>query len=251
MSVRTVFIAQSSRSKIVYSMLVTPILRYLVSVHNVQSTDSWRTSCGECEAPFWPSSSGPVNRCAGCARPVGARSYVVEALTIGAIALVAVAALSGATAWESLAASWWLLCAIVLGTVDVLVRRLPLRLVAAMLAGTAALLSVAAVVQHDGAALRRAAIAAVGLGLLVLLLCLPRSGLGLGDATLAVPVGFVLGWVGWSAVTAWVIVTLVLANVTAVALLATRRASWKSAIPFGPFMLLGVVGAVAWVGWVG
>jgi leader peptidase (prepilin peptidase) / N-methyltransferase len=248
MSVRTVSAVESSRSKIAYFMLVMPILRHLISIHNVQSSEAWTTSCRDCDTPLWPSSSGPVNRCAGCGRAVGARSYVVEVLAVGALGLVALLAVNGASLWESLAATWWLLCAIILGTVDVLVHRLPLRVVAAMLVGVEAPLTVAAAVHGDWAALQRAAIAAVVLGVVFALLCLPRSGLGLGDATLAVPIGFVLGWVGWPAVTAWVIVTLLLSNIAAVAMLVTRRASWKSAIAFGPYMLLGVVGAVAWVG---
>jgi leader peptidase (prepilin peptidase) / N-methyltransferase len=248
MSIRTVLAAESSRSKIVYNMLVVPILRNLIAVHNAPSGEPWRSSCRECDTPFWPRSCGPVNRCAGCGRPVGAPSYVVEVLAVVAVALAVLAAGRADSVGESLVAVWWLLCAIVLGSVDVLVRRLPLRLVAAMLAGTAVLMAATCAAQGDWAALGRGAAAAAGLGALIGLMCLPRSGLGLGDAALAVPVGLVLGWVGWPALTAWIIVTLLLANIAAIGLLATRRASWRSAIPFGPFMLLGVVGAVAWVG---
>ena len=77
----------------------------------------------------------------------------------------------------------------------------------------------------------------------------PRSvspeGLGFGDVKLLGLLGLVLGWVGWGALgpgssSAWLVGALV-----ALVLLATGRAGWRTALPFGPPLLVGAVLALA------
>ncbi|WP_283133617.1 prepilin peptidase [Rhizohabitans arisaemae] len=67
------------------------------------------------------------------------------------------------------------------------------------------------------------------------------DGLGFGDVKLAGVLGLLLGRLGWDA---WLIGAFaghLLAALYAVLLLATRRATWRSDFPFGPFMLLGAL----------
>ena len=84
--------------------------------------------------------------------------------------------------------------------------------------------------------------AAVALFLL-LLLAFP-SGLGMGDVKLAGPLGAYLGWLGAAAFVTGLMAAWLLAALTAVGLLLTRRATRKSEIPFGPFLVAGTLGAV-------
>jgi leader peptidase (prepilin peptidase)/N-methyltransferase len=68
--------------------------------------------------------------------------------------------------------------------------------------------------------------------------------IGLGDVKLAGVLGLYLGWLGLSAWVTGVCAGYVLAAVWSLALLASRRATMKSQIPYGPFMLAGVLAAV-------
>lgn len=245
MAIRTVFSVEFTKrmtlSNVAAALLLTPLLRWLVAWYTAPATRRG-PSCRECDTELWPRSCGPTGRCFTCRSPVGAPPYLIEALTILAAALLV---LSGLPGWERAAAGWWLASAIVLGCIDGMVHRLPLPYVSAMSAGTATLLAVAAASQGQWPSLQRAALAGLLLALVVFVLCLPRNGLGLGDATLAFPVGFTLGWFGWSALAGWVILGSILTGLTALALLLLRRVNWSSSLPLGPFMLLAVVAEVA------
>jgi leader peptidase (prepilin peptidase)/N-methyltransferase len=155
-------------------------------------------------------------------------------------ALVGVLLATGAPSWTHLAAAWWVACAILLAVTDATTHRLPLGLIALMTAGTLALLAGA----HSPGPFARAVLTGLGLGLAVTLLCLPRNGLGLGDAALAVPIGIALGWTGWSAVALWLLTASLLLSVTATTLLVLRRVTRRSRLPLGPFLLLAVAPAV-------
>jgi leader peptidase (prepilin peptidase)/N-methyltransferase len=65
------------------------------------------------------------------------------------------------------------------------------------------------------------------------------AGMGFGDVKLAGVLGLYLGWVGWGAVLVGAFGAFLLGGVVSVALIATGRATRKSGIPFGPFMLAG------------
>jgi leader peptidase (prepilin peptidase)/N-methyltransferase len=70
------------------------------------------------------------------------------------------------------------------------------------------------------------------------------AGLGWGDVKLSGLVGLYLGWFGPRALLAGVLGGYLLAAVTGIALLAARRASRKSRLPFGPFMLAGALAVI-------
>jgi leader peptidase (prepilin peptidase)/N-methyltransferase len=78
-----------------------------------------------------------------------------------------------------------------------------------------------------------AAVAFMGvLGLLV------SGGVALGDLFLVAPLGLILGW---PAIFIAMFVAGILSAVFSIGLLVTRRASLKSYIPFGPFLVAGTV----------
>lgn len=169
-------------------------------------------------------------------RPI-TTDITVFALLTGTVAGVLAA---GPPSWTRLAAAWWLACAILLAYSDATTHRLPLDLILLMTAGTLLLLAGAG----TPASWTRSVAAGLGLGFAILLLCLPRNGLGLGDAALAVPIGIALGWTGWSAIAVWLLTASLLLSATATTLLALGRVTRRSRLPLGPFLLLAVIPAV-------
>jgi leader peptidase (prepilin peptidase)/N-methyltransferase len=139
--------------------------------------------------------------------------------------------------------------AVAMGYVDLRRHLLPDRLtVPALLAG-AVLLGLAAVVPGGDptTSYPRAWACAGGLMLVYLLLALVYpAGLGLGDVKLAAAIGLHLGWLGWSAPVVGTVAAFMIGGVVGLLLLLTRRATRKSAIPFGPAMIAGMVAAVLW-----
>jgi leader peptidase (prepilin peptidase)/N-methyltransferase len=69
-------------------------------------------------------------------------------------------------------------------------------------------------------------------------------GMGFGDVKLAGVQGMYLGYLGWGHVFAGTFAAFLLGGLWSIALLATRRGTLKSAIPFGPFMLAGAAAAM-------
>ncbi len=63
------------------------------------------------------------------------------------------------------------------------------------------------------------------------------AGIGWGDVKLSGVIGLYLGWFGIGAVLAGIIGGYLLAAVTGIGLIVARRATRKSQIPFGPFLL--------------
>jgi leader peptidase (prepilin peptidase)/N-methyltransferase len=69
------------------------------------------------------------------------------------------------------------------------------------------------------------------------------GGMGFGDVKLAGVLGLFLGFLGWPELVVGTFSAFVLGGLFSIALLLTRRATRKSGIPFGPWMLAG-----AWCG---
>ncbi|GGC92571.1 hypothetical protein GCM10011512_19560 [Tersicoccus solisilvae] len=140
----------------------------------------------------------------------------------------------------------------VLTVIDVRRHRLPDRLV---LPGTAvsALLWVAAFAVAGPAAggtagiVRTLAGGVVLFGGYLLLRIIHPPGMGFGDVKLAGLLGLHLGAAGWAHVAAGTVLAFLLGGLVGAALLLARRVRWRSAIPFGPFMLAGAVVALVLV----
>jgi leader peptidase (prepilin peptidase) / N-methyltransferase len=131
--------------------------------------------------------------------------------------------------------------------VDLCEHRLPDPLTAAALIGGGSLLAVAAAATGAWGAYGRAWLAAMAMFAAFLALALLRpADLGLGDVKLAGVLGLVLGWQGWGFVVVGAFLGFLFGGLTGVGLMLVRRAGRRSSIPFGPFMLLGALVAVAW-----
>jgi leader peptidase (prepilin peptidase) / N-methyltransferase len=91
---------------------------------------------------------------------------------------------------------------------------------------------------------------AAAIGFFGLLLLVSPTGIGLGDVKLAGPLGAYLGWLGAAAFVTGLLAAWLLAALTAIGLLLTRRATRKSEIPFGPFLIAATLGVVLASGFV-
>lgn len=222
--------------------------------------------CPRCEAPIRPLQNVPVlswialrGRCANCGARISARYPLVELGTGVAFALVAwwqaIAfgrpALSGLPAiadWLALAGYLWFAAAsIALTLIDLDHRRLPDAVVLPSLAAVAILLSASAIAAGDWSRLLSTLGAAAALFALYLAIALVYpSGIGGGDVKLAPLVGAALGFSGWPSVAVGAFAGFLLGAVFGLALIALRRATRKTGIPFGPFMLAGSWAGLIW-----
>lgn len=184
-------------------------------------------------------------RCRNCAAPMSVRYPLVEAGTAIAFALVVWGPYGGLYPFALLPALlYWAAVGIALTLIDLDHHRLPNVIVLPSYIVTAALLLLASVLTGDYGRLISAAIGCVALfGLYWLLATAYRGGMGFGDVKLAGVLGMLLGWVGWPALIVGAFAAFLLGGVVGGILMIGRRATRKSRIPFGPFMIAG-----AWVG---
>ena len=176
-------------------------------------------------------------------RPSLVRVAVTTALLAGLLAGAVV--LAGARP-ATLALAWAAGAGVVLGAVDLRSHRLPDRVTWPAHAVCAAALMADAVVLGTWPALLRAVAAgAVTFGLAAGLAALFPQALGYGDVKLLGLLGLLLGWFGWGVLMAGVFLGLLTGALVSLALLATRRAGWRTAVPFGPPLLAGAVLALA------
>jgi leader peptidase (prepilin peptidase) / N-methyltransferase len=70
------------------------------------------------------------------------------------------------------------------------------------------------------------------------------AGMGYGDVKLSGVIGMALAWLGWPVLLLGAALAFVLSAVVSLILLALKRVTLKSTLPFGPFMLLGAFTAV-------
>jgi leader peptidase (prepilin peptidase) / N-methyltransferase len=182
-------------------------------------------------------------RCPSCAEPIRGR-VVLPVLAAGVCAVLGWRPGPGAL----LPAFLYLgLVGVALAVIDLEHRRLPNALVLPSYVIGAALLVLAAVVRDESGALLRALVGLVALFALYLLLALLNpAGMGFGDVKLAGVLGLHLGYLGYDILLVGAFLGFLLGALGGLVLILTRRASRRSHIPFGPFMLAGALVAVGW-----
>ena len=70
------------------------------------------------------------------------------------------------------------------------------------------------------------------------------AGLGFGDVRLGALIGLGLGWLGWRYAVYGLLLAVVAATLTGLALVALGRAGPKTPLPFGVFLALGAAAAI-------
>lgn len=149
---------------------------------------------------------------------------------------------------------YFVVMAVRLTVIDVRSHLLPNRIVFPSYAAAAVLLLPAAVLSffadaETGQDLSATLFAVPGLRILAggaalwlfyfVLRLLHPPGMGFGDVKLAGVLGLYLGYLGWSHVFAATFAAFLLGGLWSLGILAARRGTLRSAIPFGPFMLAG------------
>jgi len=191
-------------------------------------------------------------RCRDCGAPISPRYPLVEAGTALFFGLVALDFVTRAPDQPQASAALWALPAflylaavsVALAAIDIDLRRLPDRIVLPSIVVGIVLLAVATFGADDWGLLVRALVGGAVLFAFyfALVLAYPR-GMGFGDVKLAALLGLYLGWMGWDALIVGAFAAFLIGGVFAIVLVLVKRANGKTAIPFGPWMLLG-----AWVG---
>ncbi|GAA5204599.1 prepilin peptidase [Microbacterium jejuense] len=244
------------------------VVAYRVPAHISLMRES---RCPHCDAAIKPWHNVPVvgwialrGRCANCKAPISARYPIVEAVTGVAFAVVTWVGLSFpevlgvstrfarstsgtddvALALVIVAFLYFVAISIVLTLIDLDTHRLPNSIVLPSYLVAGILFVIAAWLLGDWGALLRAAIGMAAMYLFYFVLRLARpGGMGGGDVKLAGVIGIYLGWIGWGALAVGAFAAFVYGGVFGIALMLLRRAGRKTAIPFGPWMILG-----AWTG---
>ena len=182
-------------------------------------------------------------RCAECAPALGSWCLAAELLTAAVFAALAVRF----GPHPVLAAFCYLgAVGVALAFIDARLKRLPDALTLPSYPVALILLGIAALTGPHGARHFLTALAGLAAAWLFFLLqaLIYPAGIGWGDVKLSGLLGLYLGWLGAGALIAGLFAGYLLAAVAGLALLAARRASRKSLLPFGPFLLAGTLIAI-------
>lgn len=208
----------------------------------VEPGQAWRAAC-----PRGHPITGPCGGWLGRARCPKDGAYGPSSPVVASATAVICAVLAAATGARPELVVWLLAApvAVVLSLVDGAVARLPDVLTLPLAAALALLLGLAALLPGSAGSWRGALLGGAGLGVAYLLLVvLNPSGLGLGDAKLALALGLALGWYGWPVLFAGSLLGLVLGVCYGLGQLALRRRTRAAGIPLGPFMAAGAFAAL-------
>ena len=170
-----------------------------------------------------------------------------------AVTLAALAAASGVVVGLALGWDWSLLfwvplvpLGVGLAWVDWHTRLLPVPLIHPAYAVAIGGVVLAALIDGDYSSLARAALGwLIAGGLYLVLWFVYPPGLGYGDVRLAGVLGIALGYLGWGELLVGVYAGFLLGGVIGAVLRVTKLVPQRH-VPFGPFMLLGVLVAVVW-----
>ncbi len=206
------------------------------------------SACPGCQTPIATRDNIPVlswlllkGRCRVCREPISGRYPLVELLNLAVWLALAW------WAWNSDGLIWLLPLLLVLGSagialffIDLEHHRLPDAIVLPLYPVTVAGLVLAGAMSGRWAVGSALVGGAVWLGVIGgLWLVTGGRGMGFGDVKLAPVLGVTLGWVGTSAAAVGLLMAFGTGAVVGLALMAVRRAGRKSALPFGPFLLIG------------
>jgi leader peptidase (prepilin peptidase)/N-methyltransferase len=212
-----------------------------------QSVVSPRSKCPRCETELANRDNIPLlswillrGRCRSCSEPISVRYPIVELAT--ALVWVALSAYASATAILGLLPLLLIASSILIAlfVIDLDCKRLPDPLTYLLYPVAIVGLAIDGFVTGQwpiGSALASAGTWLLAIGGIWFLS--GGRGMGMGDVKLAPSLGLILGWVGVGSAVVGLMAAWLIGGVVAVGLLLTRRAGSGTAIPFGPFLILG------------
>lgn len=211
--------------------------RPLIFARAVPIGEPNRRTCPSCDADYLsPGLRGRLRattgRCPSCKAKAGPAAWLPELLTGAAFAALAA---TGATGWIGAAQYWLLACGAALALIDLAVHRLPNVLTLPASAGTILLITGAALAGESGSLWR----ALAGAAAVTTVYLFTRA--GGGDIKLAPAVGALLGWSSWTAVLWGTLAGFLLGATSGLALMLLGKATRKTELAFGPYMILGAL----------
>jgi leader peptidase (prepilin peptidase)/N-methyltransferase len=224
------------------------------------------SACSSCGAGIRARDNIPVlswvllrGRCRDCSASITARYPLVELGTALFFVVVTAHFLrapvdvrdAGAVVFLVLAYLYLAAISVTLALIDLDTRTLPNRIVLPSYLVGFGLLGGEAVTSGDAALLLRGSLGlAILWGVYLVLALVYPGGMGFGDVKLAGLLGLFLGYLGWGELIVGGFAAFLLGGVYGVGLLLAKRASRKSGIPFGPWMLGGAWVGILFGGWI-
>ena len=239
---------------VVYGLLIGSFLNVVIwRVPRKESLVSPPSHCPRCDRRLSVYENVPVlswlalrGRCRTCKKRISARYPLVE-LATGALFGGLVLRLDS---FWALPAYFYLAAACVaLALIDLDTKKLPDVITLPSYAVGIVLLGMAALGEGEGGPYVRALIGMAALFAIYFLLVLAYpAGMGFGDVKLAGVLGMYLAYLGWAEwFTGWLL-GFMLGGVFGVLALVVGKATRKTKVPYGPFMIAGALIAVFWGG---
>jgi leader peptidase (prepilin peptidase)/N-methyltransferase len=205
------------------------------------------SACPRCGVPIRPRDNIPVlgwlflrGKCRDCGEPISARYPLVEAGTAVLFFLVGLrfGAQAQLPAYLYLAA-----VGIALALIDLDVKRLPDVLTLPSYVVGFVLLGAASLSEPHP--LVRAVLGAAAMFALYFALCFAYpAGMGFGDVKLSGVLGLYTAWLGWDVWAAGLMLGFLFGGIFGICVVLAKRGGRKTAVPFGPFMIIGAFVAI-------
>jgi leader peptidase (prepilin peptidase)/N-methyltransferase len=216
-----------------------------------ESVVSPRSRCPRCETFISPRDNVPVlswlllrGTCRHCGEPISGRYPSVELLTS---AVFAGTALRLGYDWALPAFLYLAAVAVALALIDLDTKKLPNKLTLPSYVVGVVLLGAASLGEGEPWLLVRALIGMAALYAVYFALAFAYpAGMGFGDVKLAGVLGLYLGYLGWPTWTVGWLLGFFLGGIFGVVAMVARRATRKTMVPYGPFMILGAFVAIWW-----
>lgn len=202
--------------------------------------------CPGCGHPIRPRDNVPVlsflvlrGRCRDCRAAISPRYPLVEAATG---ALFAVVALVVGLDWSLPAWLYLAAAGVALALIDLDHHRLPDVIVLPSYVVAGVLFLLPAILQSGWPDYLRAWLGAAALFAFYFVIAwIYPAGMGFGDVKLAGVLGVYLGWLGWDQLIVGTFSAFLLGALVGLGVIVGRKGGRKTALPFGPFMLIGVL----------
>jgi len=233
-----------------FGLLIGSFLNVVVwRIPRGESVVSPPSACPGCETPIRPRDNVPVagwvllkGRCRDCDVKISPRYPLVELATGVLFAVMALR-----FGLDPVLPAYLYLAAVglALALIDLDCKRLPDALILPTYPVAVVLLGAAALAGSDSGDWLRTLLGGAAMYAVYFALCFAYpAGMGFGDVKLAGVLGMYTAWLGWGAWAVGLFLGFALGGIFGIALIALKKGGRKTAVPFGPFMLAGVLIAV-------
>ncbi len=240
---------------ILVGMILGSFNSVLVSRIPLRQSLGGRSRCPHCDVQIRNIDNIPIlgfiflgGRCRSCRAKISVRYLVLEILTAG---LVLVPLIKFDRVFECIAWIFFVVLAVALSAIDFEHHRLPDPLTGSLYLAGLVFLTLDSFTHHNLSRLNHAFIASIALGGFYWIVnFLSKGGMGMGDVKLATSIGLFCGYISMSTVYVASMISFALGSLVGVVLIVAKKASRKSALPFGPFMLMGAIASIYVTPWI-